>query len=113
MITLRLPVWLLLACVLVSTQQPRQQPAARPAATRDLKFEAGSGRALDGKGKLWAVVIGVSKYQNVPPRAQLRFADRDAKEFAAFLQSPQGGGFPTSQIKLLTDEQATLPAVRS
>ena len=72
-----------------------------------------SGVSLDGRGKLWAVVIGVSSYKNLPADAQLKFPHRDAEEFAAFLRSPQGGGFPSSQIKVLLNQDATLAAVRT
>src|SRR5262245_13752434 len=69
--------------------------------------------ALDGRGKLWAVVIGVSRYKNLAPKSQLEFAHRDAEDFAAFLQSPKGGGYPQSQLTLLTNQAATLSAIRS
>jgi tetratricopeptide (TPR) repeat protein len=72
-----------------------------------------SGVSLDGRGKLWAVVIGVSSYKNLAADAQLKFPHRDAEEFAAFLRSPQGGGFPSSQIKVLLNQDATLAAVRT
>ena len=49
---------------------------------------APSGSALDGRGKLWAVVIGVSKYRNLAPQQQLAFAHRDAEDFAAPLDQP-------------------------
>lgn len=89
--------------------------AARQAGTArqlDVK-EFQSGGTLDGRGKLWAVVIGVSKYKNLGPNDQLEFAHRDAADFADFLRSPNGGGFPASQLTLLTNEAATLSAVRS
>src|SRR5262245_41026803 len=61
----------------------------------------GGGVAPDGKGQLWAVIIGISSYKNVPPEGQLRYAHRDAEDLAAFLRSPSGGGFPSNHIKLL------------
>jgi tetratricopeptide (TPR) repeat protein len=69
--------------------------------------------ALDGRGKLWAVVIGVSRYKNLAPKSQLEFAHRDAEDLAAFLRSPNGGGYPPSQLTLLTNQAATLSAIRS
>ncbi len=81
---------------------------------RDLSVERlQSGVALDGRGRLWAVVIGISSYKNVPARAQLRFANRDAVQLATFLRSPLGGAFPSSHIQLLTDQDATLSAIRT
>jgi uncharacterized caspase-like protein len=63
---------------------------------------------LSSKIQRWAVVIGVSEFKNsdkgIPP---LRFADADAKIFYEFLQSPQGGGFPTSNMRLLINKEAT------
>jgi uncharacterized caspase-like protein/tetratricopeptide (TPR) repeat protein len=75
--------------------------------------EIKSGVAPDGRGKLWAVVVGVSSYQNLKADEQLKFAHRDAEEMAAFLRSPEGGGFPSSQIKLLLNENATVAAIRT
>jgi hypothetical protein len=54
--------------------------------------------------KIWAVVIGISSYIHMPA---LRFTDDDAYRFYAFLKSPQGGGIPDEQIKILIDEEAT------
>ena len=70
---------------------------------------AGEGTFLgynEPTGRKWAVVIGISKYQDpaVPP---LTFAARDAQKFADFLTDPKGGGFEPDRVKLLTDEQAT------
>ena len=62
----------------------------------------------------WAVAIGISKYLNADRGIpQLQFAHRDAIAFMDFLQSPQGGGFPSSNIKLLINEQATTRNIRS
>ena len=68
---------------------------------------------MDRRGRLWAVVIGISHYDNVPPQAQLHFADRDAQEFAAFLRTPSGGGFPSDHIQVLLNDQASLSAIRT
>src|SRR5262245_23160094 len=92
-----------------SPQRPNAQAQNRDLLVKEMR----SGAALDGRGKLWAVVIGVSRYKNLAPKAQLEFAHRDAESFAAFLRSPNGGGFPSSQLTLLTNQAATLSAVRS
>ncbi|MGQ9632169.1 MAG: PEGA domain-containing protein [bacterium] len=64
------------------------------------------------KGKRYALVIGISRYQKLPPDQQLKYADRDARIFYDFLASPQGGGFvPEREIVLLTNEEATYPRV--
>jgi tetratricopeptide (TPR) repeat protein len=57
-----------------------------------------------------AVVIGISDYQDerIP---DLRFADRDAEAFAAWLASPAGGNVPADNIQVFTNEKATNAAV--
>ena len=56
-------------------------------------------------GDRWAIVIGISRYRQ---RAlDLRYADRDASEFHAFLNSPEGGGFRPQNVMLLLNEEAT------
>ena len=81
---------------------------------RDLKLEPPIPVKLPGdQGSRWAVVVGVSAYDNLPPGAQLRFAHRDAEEFAEFLRSAAGGALPASHIRVLTNDRATLAAVRA
>ena len=72
-----------------------------------------SGETLDGKGKLWAVVIGVSTYRSLNKEQQLQYAHRDAQDFAAFLRSPNGGGFPANQVTVMLNQDATISAMRS
>jgi tetratricopeptide (TPR) repeat protein/uncharacterized caspase-like protein len=55
-------------------------------------------------GNVYALVVGVSKYNEVTP---LRFANRDAEAFVDFLKSKSGGNVPADNIKILTDEEAT------
>ncbi|HWX40466.1 MAG TPA: caspase family protein [Blastocatellia bacterium] len=69
--------------------------------------------APGGSGRQWAVVIGVSEYRNLAPESQLRYADRDAEDIAAFIRSPEGGGFPSNQIKVLVNQDASLFAMRT
>jgi protein O-mannosyl-transferase len=57
-----------------------------------------------------AVIVGVSKYQDARITS-LDYADKDAEAFAAFLQSKAGGELPPENIKLLTNENATLPNI--
>src|SRR5215471_16987226 len=82
--------------------------------SRDLRIELISRlNPLHDAGARWAVIVGVSAYQNLPPQAQLRFANRDAAEFAAFLRTTAGGAIPGDHIRLLTDRQATLAQIRA
>ena len=53
-----------------------------------------------------AVVIGISDYQE-PLIPDLKYADRDAEAFAAWLRSPAGGNIPEANIFLHTNETAT------
>lgn len=81
---------------------------------RDLRLEPDQpSNSLGDRGVRWALVVGISNHQHLPPQAQLKFAHRDAEEFAAFLRSPSGGSLPASRVRLLTNEQATLAAIRA
>lgn len=76
-----------------------------PAATPDDAWIAAS----EGfQGKRWAVVIGVSDYQD-PEIQGLQYADRDAKAFYDFLRSDLAGmgGFAPENIQILLNEDAT------
>jgi WD40 repeat protein len=59
----------------------------------------------------WAVIVGISEYQN-PQIKNLNYADRDAKDFAQFLQSSAGGGFEPNRMKILLNKEATLSNVK-
>lgn len=58
------------------------------------------------KAKIWAVVIGVSKYTTTA-NLNLKYAKADADLFYNFLRSPSGGSIPAEQISLITNEKAT------
>jgi uncharacterized protein YgiM (DUF1202 family) len=60
-------------------------------------------RRLMDKGKIWAVVIGISQYEQV---RSLKYADKDALAFHDYLRNQVG--VPDDQITLFTNEQATL-----
>jgi len=59
----------------------------------------------------WAVVIGISHYQN--SSISLQFADHDAQAIADFLRDPRGGGVPEANLRVLTNEEATSANIRS
>lgn len=59
------------------------------------------------EGDIYALVIGISTYQDSLIKS-LDFAHRDAELFASYLQSESGGSVPRENIKLLTNEQATI-----
>ncbi len=66
----------------------------------------------------WAVVVGISDYRydtRWNPRKgipDLKYAHRDAKAFADFLLSPEGGAFSPDHVRLLVDQKATTSEVR-
>ncbi len=60
--------------------------------------------------KTLAVNVGISQYQSTSiPR--LMYADKDATLFAGWLQSKAGGSVPGYQVKLFTNENATIANV--
>lgn len=63
-------------------------------------------------GQTYALLIGISEFQNAQIRP-LKYAHEDAALFAAFLQSPRGGGIPAENIATLTNERATTAAIRT
>ncbi len=65
------------------------------------------GENLSFEGKTYAVVVGISDYQD-PGITDLRFADVDAKKFTEFLRSEAGGSVDIENIKLLINEDATM-----
>jgi tetratricopeptide (TPR) repeat protein len=60
-------------------------------------------------GNTYAVVIGISNYEN--ESINLNYANRDAQEFAGYLQSKAGGSVPLENIRLLIDTNATTAAI--
>lgn len=56
------------------------------------------------KGKTYAVIVGVAKYNHVN---SLSYSDDDAYKIYSFLKSPEGGALPDAQIAILIDEDAT------
>lgn len=60
---------------------------------------------------IYAVVVGISQYAEGDNIPALKFAHRDAQEFANFLESRSGGSVPTENIRLLLNENATVAAV--
>jgi len=62
-------------------------------------------------GLRWAVVVGISKYQDSRIPA-LRYAESDAKSFHRWLVSAEGGGYAPANVKLLTGVDATTVNIR-
>lgn len=74
-------------------------------------IEMSSGKTI---GNRWAVVIGISEYLHANKGiSPLRFAHKDADAFLNFIQSPEGGGFAPANTRLLLNDQATTPNIKS
>jgi uncharacterized caspase-like protein len=71
-----------------------------------------AGQPSYSSAQKWAVVIGISKY-NDSRIAGLRYASADASSFHEWLISQQGGGYAPSRIKLLLDSGATVQNIKS
>lgn len=67
-------------------------------------------RAQERKNNVYAVVIGISNYENKNIR-QLVYSHKDAQLFAQWLQSSSGGNVPVTNIRVLLNEQATIAAI--
>jgi tetratricopeptide (TPR) repeat protein len=61
----------------------------------------------------YAVVIGVSEFENLPKEEWLDYADDDARAFYEFITSPRGRGFLPENVFLMTNEEAQSQAMRS
>ena len=75
--------------------------------TRGLGAAPSSAHSISGTRR--ALVVGISRYANLPNSQQLQFADDDAEMVYAFLRSPAGG--PTQYARLLRDEEATAAVI--
>jgi uncharacterized caspase-like protein len=58
--------------------------------------------------EVWGVVIGISKYKNIP---SLKYAANDARDFYRYLT--EVNGIPKDHIWLILDEEATLDKLKS
>jgi tetratricopeptide (TPR) repeat protein len=101
------------ACALAQQAPPKQPPNQQQ---RDLKIEKiGDEPAPLPKGGIprsYAVIVGISRYQKLPDKWQLQFAERDAQSIYTILISPEGGNFKQENVHVLTGAKATLAAVR-
>lgn len=68
-----------------------------------MKNNAQPGNSTDEKANTYALIIGISRYQNFTP---LKYADRDAQAFYSYLTSGSGEKMDSSNIRLLLNENA-------
>ena len=78
---------------------------SRESFPRDAGDNAPSLRPRYPVGNRWAVIVGVSDYND--KRLTLKYANRDAQAIYDFLLTPAGGAFSAERMHLLLDEQAT------
>jgi hypothetical protein len=55
----------------------------------------------------YALVVGIGKFQYVPINKFLQYTTSDARDFYEYLINPQEGNFPSNNVILLADSQAT------
>jgi tetratricopeptide (TPR) repeat protein len=102
-----------LACQLFAFAQiPPPQPQRRDLKIEKLDTEPTAPKAPQIP-RSYAVIVGVSKYRNLEAKYQLQFAERDAQSIFTALISPEGGNFRFENVHMLTNEKATLAAVRN
>ncbi len=81
--------------LLISAELPAQQQKGFSVTHED---------SSQSHGATYALIVGISDYKYIPP---LQYATEDAFLFYQFLKSKSGGSIPESNIRLLTDEEAT------
>src|ERR1700689_152866 len=78
-----------LSVLLLCGQTPQAQQKSR-----DLKYEEDRPAAAPvAIPRGYALVVGIAKYKNLPAKAQLDYAERDAKSIYSVLINPEGGNF--------------------
>ena len=92
-----------------------------PSAQRDLRIEKDVTPAAPAPAakpaavvipRSYALVIGISKYQNLTQGQQLQYAERDAEDIYSILISPEGGNFRAENVHTLIGPKATLANIR-
>jgi hypothetical protein len=86
----------------------RNADGASAPATIRLRYSGNA--AHPPRAKLYAVLVGVSAYDD--PDLTLQFADDDAEAFGAALGKLSGKGYASVETHVLTDKQASAEAIR-
>lgn len=101
---MRFTALLLILCGAAVAQQPPD--------TRDL-----TAKRIPRKGpaaepptipRSYALVVGISRYQNLREEQNLKYAERDAESMYSILISPEGGNFRAENVHRLIGPRATL-----
>ena len=103
--------------ILVSMTLQAQKPA--PSKERDLTLESLTPSSVPATDPVrphiprsYALVVGVSNYQNLPDAQQLPYSNRDAEAIYSVLISPEGGNFPAENVHKLIGSAATLSNIK-
>ena len=65
-----------------------------------------------GLGERYALVVGITGYPHFPECDTLRFADDDARLFASFITSDDGGRFRSDNVRFLVNHAATRDGIK-
>ncbi|MGO9260204.1 MAG: tetratricopeptide repeat protein [Bryobacteraceae bacterium] len=105
---------LLTAALALGQTPPPQGPGGAPPQKRDLKVEKIETPDVQSEAipRSYAVVVGISRYQNLEQKQQLEYPEADAQSIYTILISPEGGNFKAENVHVLTGAKATLAAVR-
>ncbi len=60
----------------------------------------------------YALIVGISQYQNLDASKQLRFPESDAEAMYRVLINHEGGAFPAENVHFLKGPQATLANIK-
>jgi tetratricopeptide (TPR) repeat protein len=87
-----------------------QGQASGPQQQRDLEVvpDQPAAQTAPQIPRSYALVVGISKYKNLPAKAQLQYPDRDAADMYSTLISEKAGQFPAEGVHELINEHATL-----
>src|SRR5437016_12162313 len=111
MLKTRIPLLLAIAGLALAQSPPKQPPKQQ----RDLKLEKDEAPAPPKAVSIprsYAVLVGISRYQKLPEKLQLQFAERDAQSMHTILISPEGGAYKAENVHILAGEKATLAGLR-
>src|SRR5688572_23443104 len=112
---IRLLVGLVTVTVLAQGSLAAQTPGSTDQQTirdRTLTLERTSGKTPAGVPRGYALVIGVSRYQKLDDKRQLRFAESDAEAIYRLLINNEAGAFPPENVHKLIGPQATLANIK-
>ena len=80
---------------------------------RDLRYEEDRPAAPSvAIPRGYALIVGIGSYKNLPAKAQLEFAERDAEAMYSILINPESGNFRAENVHRLTGAKATLAALK-